>query len=483
MFVFQPDTAGTVVALLGQAVARGPDGRLRMLAIGDRVAADEVVLAAQNGHVQLDNTAERDPLPRPPSAALSIARPKLVALAAPDPEPPVVLAQATAPSPSVSPRAADPGPWTAEPDAGGLLGALRFDRNALSGTASGFDTMLGGTAADALAGPVARGPSMRPLAGDRYAPQADAGSGSGAEDRAIPVSLTGRDPDGGIARVIVVKVPTGGLLYRPDGVPIQDRDALSPEDAHQMVFVPAPHFHGNPGPVQYLVEDRSGKWSPVVSVTLSVAEVNDAPVPGTTLTGPDLTPLPDAGAGHIAGTPDYRWTTAADTSVQARINATDVDGDPLAFGAAAPPAHGTLQLEADGRFTYTPESGWRGSDRFVVSVDDGRGGRAESAVTIEVGLPQAGPASDASPLAPSEALATPLEPLPAQPLSFDEIFGRAAVHTAAAQRVGPPATSAVEADVLLLSHLLIGHRPGPAWPVDGRALDLGLDPWGQPGAA
>lgn len=473
MFVFRPDTAGTVVALLGQAVARAPDGRLRMLSVGDRLAADEVVLTARSGQVQLDTAPE--PAPRAPAPTFSVARPKLVALASIEAEPAVVAAPPPASRDNGFTR------WTPEPETStGLQAALRLDGPAFSAPPGALASVLdaAGATAEALA-PAARSQPLRSLSGDRYAPQADAGQRSGAEDTAIPVALTGRDIDGALARVIVVKVPTGGLLYRPDGVPIQDREALSPEDARNMVFVPAPHFHGNPGPLQYLVEDMSGRWSSVVTVRIDVRAVNDAPVPGTTLTGPDNTPLPDDSPAHIAGTADYRWATAADAPLAGRINATDVDGDALSFRTATAPAHGALQLAADGGFVYTPEPAWRGSDRFVVSVDDGRGGRAESVVTIDVGLPHSGPAA-AGPMA-SEALASPIGPLNASPLSFDEIFGRDAALASAAQRAAAP-VSDVEADVLQLSSLLLGHRPGAGWAADGRALDLGLDPWAPHGA-
>ncbi|MFG5408343.1 hypothetical protein ABXN37_09740 [Piscinibacter sakaiensis] len=45
--------AGKVVALQGRAVARSPDGRLRVLQLGDWVAHDEVIITSQNGFVQL----------------------------------------------------------------------------------------------------------------------------------------------------------------------------------------------------------------------------------------------------------------------------------------------------------------------------------------------------------------------------------------------------------------------------------------------
>lgn len=495
MFVLHPEAAGTVVALLGKAVARGPDGSLRMLGVGDRVNEDEVVLTAQLGHVQLAALEPRR------LAALSTASPKLITLpgddlvVAPEPLAPSLAAGAPAvrlaalsvatPKP-ITTASREPAPVVeppvAETPGSGLQAGLRLDS----------DVAFGATAASALASLAAPDATVRayfrPLpTGDRLAPTAETtGQRATEEDTPMPISLAGRDPDGRIAQVFIVKVPTGGLLYRADGVPIADRTGLTPEEARELVFVPAPHFQGNPGPLQYMVQDASGKLSAVATVAISVSPVNDAPVPGTTLTGPDFTPLADADPHHLAGTTDYRWATAADTPVFGQVNATDVDGDPFVFAASTAPAHGQVLVAADGSFVYTPDAGWLGADRFVVAVDDGRGGRATSTVFIDVTAPGATPAraapdADAAAAAaavPPEALAeaSPLAQPLDNPLGFDEIFGRAHAERAATHQAVHG--SAVEADVLQLSALLTGHLPmAVAEAHVPERLDLGLD-WG-----
>lgn len=496
MYVLHPEAAATVVALFGKAVARGPDGQLRMLGVGDRVSEDEVVLTAQASDVQLAAA----PAPRL-LAALSTASPKLIAL--PDDEPPPTartgLSDVVIASPVLPPAqrlaalstalpkllgspASAPEPVSTPAEAGGsssLQAAFRIDGVTLSGSS---DPTLAAASAVTSGSDLAARSLARPSGSvDRLAPQAESARQlSTLEDTGVAISLGGRDPDGRIAQVFIVKVPTGGLLYRADGEPIADRSGLTPDEARQLVFVPAPHFNGDPGPLQYMVQDASGKLSAVASVAISVAPVNDAPVPGTTPTGPDLVAAPDADPRHLPGTPDYRWTTAADTPVFGQVRATDVDLDPLSFAATATPSHGNVLVAADGSFVYTPDAGWSGADRFVVTVDDGRGGRASSTVFIEVAAPGATPAaavtdSQAAAAVPqAEALSLGL-PV-ANPLGFDEIFGRAHAERAATHQVQPD--SDVEADVLQLSALLVGHLPvlAPAGPVPER-LDLGLD-WG-----
>ena len=52
-------------------------------------------------------------------------------------------------------------------------------------------------------------------------------------------------------------------------------------------------------------------------------------------------------------------------------NDTDADGDPLTATLVSGPANGTLTLNADGSFVYTPNANFNGTDTFTYSVSDG----------------------------------------------------------------------------------------------------------------
>src|SRR5262249_5217692 len=55
--------------------------------------------------------------------------------------------------------------------------------------------------------------------------------------------------------------------------------------------------------------------------------------------------------------------------------ASDADGDPLALSSVAnPSANGGVVVRSATDVTYTPPSGYLGSDTFTYSVSDGRGG-------------------------------------------------------------------------------------------------------------
>ena len=63
---------------------------------------------------------------------------------------------------------------------------------------------------------------------------------------------------------------------------------------------------------------------------------------------------------------------------------TDVDGDPLTAALDDDVDHGTLALNANGSFTYDPDTNWNGTDQFTYEVTDGHGGTDEGTVTITV---------------------------------------------------------------------------------------------------
>ena len=68
-------------------------------------------------------------------------------------------------------------------------------------------------------------------------------------------------------------------------------------------------------------------------------------------------------------------------------NDTDPDGDPLTATLQSGPANGSVTLNADGSFTYTPAADFVGIDSFAYVTEDGQGGADVATATIKVGLP------------------------------------------------------------------------------------------------
>lgn len=65
-------------------------------------------------------------------------------------------------------------------------------------------------------------------------------------------------------------------------------------------------------------------------------------------------------------------------------NDTDADGDPLTAVFVSGPAHGTLQLNANGSFTYAPAPNFDGTDSFTYKANDGTADSSPATVTITV---------------------------------------------------------------------------------------------------
>ncbi|MFO7902363.1 MAG: Ig-like domain-containing protein [Pirellulaceae bacterium] len=70
-------------------------------------------------------------------------------------------------------------------------------------------------------------------------------------------------------------------------------------------------------------------------------------------------------------------------------NDTDADGDALAARLLDPPEHGSLDLNADGGFTYSPDSQYNRQDSFGYRVSDGieESGMATVTITLETAYP------------------------------------------------------------------------------------------------
>jgi len=66
------------------------------------------------------------------------------------------------------------------------------------------------------------------------------------------------------------------------------------------------------------------------------------------------------------------------------LNATDAENDPLTALWDSGPSNGTLVLNADGSFTYTPSAGFAGVDTFTYSATDGLTSSVPAVVSISV---------------------------------------------------------------------------------------------------
>jgi large repetitive protein len=167
------------------------------------------------------------------------------------------------------------------------------------------------------------------------------------EDTVAQGQLVGQDADG----------DTLTFALAQNGAPAHGTVTVNPDGSYS--YTPAANFNGT-DTFSYTVSDGRG-GSSTGTVTMTVASVNDAP---TTAGG--------AAAGN------------EDAAIYGAVSGADIEGDDLAFALGQGPAHGTVTLNADGTYIYTPAANYFGADTFTYTVSDGNGGTATGTVSVEV---------------------------------------------------------------------------------------------------
>ncbi len=171
-------------------------------------------------------------------------------------------------------------------------------------------------------------------------PQANDQAVTADEDTALRITLSATDVDSGSLTYSVVAGPAHGTLT---GAP------------PNVVYTPTANFNGTDS-FTFAATDRSLE-SNTATVTIDVRAVNDAPVAVN-----DSYQLPVPGSPLTVTAPGVLG------------NDTDVDGDRLTAVVVAGPSSGTVTVNADGSFTYTPGQSVSAPDSFTYRATDGKGG-------------------------------------------------------------------------------------------------------------
>jgi hypothetical protein len=166
--------------------------------------------------------------------------------------------------------------------------------------------------------------------------------------------------------------PGGGVLANdsdPDGDPItavlvsppQHSSSFSLNSDGSFSYQPAANYNG-PDAFTYRAS-ANGQTTGVLTASITVAAVNDPPV-----ASPD-----DAGSSLVG-------STVSQAAPGVLGNDSDVDGDGLTAVLDQNVSHGSLTLNPDGSFSYTPEPGYTGPDSFQYHAFDGTA--ASNSVTV-----------------------------------------------------------------------------------------------------
>lgn len=188
------------------------------------------------------------------------------------------------------------------------------------------------------------------------APVATADSYTTAEDAPLTVNAPGvlsndNDANGqAITAYLISQVSHGTLNLSANG---------------SFVYTPNANYSGADA-FTYRAYDGMA-YGNTVTVSFTVTNVNDAPIGNAdSYATPQNTALPISAANGVLQ------------------NDTDPEGSTITALLVANPSHGSLTLNADGSFTYTPTSGYTGTDAFGYKPNDGNSNGSTVTVSINV---------------------------------------------------------------------------------------------------
>src|SRR5207249_3415858 len=129
-------------------------------------------------------------------------------------------------------------------------------------------------------------------------------------------------------------------------------------------YPPSANYNGSDS-FTYKANDGQAD-SGIATVTITIGGANDAPVAvNDSYTTAEGTTLNVAASGVLA-------------------NDSDVDGDTLNAVLVSSPTHGTLTLNGNGSFSYTPAANYNGTDNFTYKATDGQADPCIATVTITI---------------------------------------------------------------------------------------------------
>ena len=173
----------------------------------------------------------------------------------------------------------------------------------------------------------------------------------------------------------------GGVLANDsdvDGDPLTASPVSGPSSGNltlgadgSFTYTPAPNYNGEAS-FTYVANDGLVASAPA-TVTITVSEVNDAPVAVDDAVSVEQN-------GSVTFDPVSNSTAPPVEGVQVDF---DVENNPLAIGELGIPSHG--QATRDGNLvTYTPDQNYVGPDSFTYEISDDQGGSDQGTIQVSV---------------------------------------------------------------------------------------------------
>lgn len=200
-------------------------------------------------------------------------------------------------------------------------------------------------------------------------PTAKGGSVTTKEDKPVPITLAGSDPDGDLLSYNVVTEPSHGSISGTEP---------------NLTYSPGTNYNGQDS-LTFKVNDGKSD-SAVETVLINITSVND---------------LPTANDDGTTAQEDAPIVT-----INVLANDTDLDNDRLVVMTATQGSNGSVNINTDNTLTYIPNRNFCGADTFTYTLSDGKGGTDTATVKVTVNAVNDAPAITSRPVTTTRAWAS-----------------------------------------------------------------------------
>ncbi|QXP58519.1 Ig-like domain-containing protein [Olleya sp. HaHaR_3_96] len=194
-----------------------------------------------------------------------------------------------------------------------------------------------------------------PVSGpENEAPIANADTATTPEGTPITITVISNDfdPDGDTITVTNTTTPDNGTVTV---------DPITGE----IIYTPNDGFIGEDTFTYTICDDANPALCDTATVTVTVQPTD---TPNTTNANDDA----------------YTTTPGADVTQNVLVNDNDIEGDDQTVTANTNPTNGTVTISPTGEFTYTPNSGFNGTDSFTYTICDDNTDQACDTATVYI---------------------------------------------------------------------------------------------------
>ncbi len=214
-----------------------------------------------------------------------------------------------------------------------------------------------------------------------------------ANNTAVSLGLDGFRYEGGsgddekdqILTYQIVTIPDFLKLYKKDGITEVKLEPITLEELRELTYKTVENKNGS-GLIEWTIQDNDNANPKTLRESLSVT----------------VTPI-----NHPPSASDVTVSTLEDNAIISGTlpSYTDVNNDAVTYAKASDPSNGSVSINSNGTYTYTPNANFNGTDSFEYSINDGNGGTNSYTVTVNVAAVNDSPTASTANIETNEDIA------------------------------------------------------------------------------